>query len=144
MEMESSPDDSDVHRAKEDLEASRLEGNYSEPSLNQPKEKDRDIVDWDGSNDQENPHNWPKWKKALCTLSIGSLNFCVTFSSSIMTAAVKPLAELYEVSDTVATLATSLFVLVSSAYPCLSLAALPLTNWHEGFCYRAHNMGTAF
>jgi hypothetical protein len=78
-----------------------------------PDEKERNLVDWDGPNDPKNPHNWPNWKKALCTISMGTLNFCVTFSSSVMTSTVKPLSELFDVSETVATLATSLFVLVS-------------------------------
>ncbi|KAJ5876197.1 MFS general substrate transporter [Penicillium soppii] len=76
-----------------------------------PDEKERNLVDWDGPNDPKNPHNWPNWKKALCTISMGTLNFCVTFSSSVMTSTVKPLSELFDVSETVATLATSLFVL---------------------------------
>jgi hypothetical protein len=97
----------------EDLEQSPRGQGYTSSHGDDCDEKPSNLVDWNGSNDRKNPHNWPKWKKALCTISMGTLNFCVTFSSSVMTSTVKPLAKQFEVSDTVATLATSLFVLVS-------------------------------
>lgn len=90
MGMEPPRNDSNVLYA-EDLEQFNQEQVYSSSGGNLPDEKDRDLVDWDGPNDPGNPHNWPKWKKALCTVSMGTLNFCVTFSSSVITATVKPL-----------------------------------------------------
>jgi hypothetical protein len=123
MEIESQSDAFYSHG----LEQSRPSQAYTSSGADTPDEKERNLVDWIGTNDPENPHNWPKWKKALCTISMGTLNFCVTFSSSVMTSTVKPLSELFDVSETVATLATSLFVLVSfhHAQGCPSLCHHP-------------------
>lgn len=76
-------------------------------------EKDGNIVDWD-HNDPKNPMNSSFVRKCLITAALGGLNFCVTFSSSILSTGTKDIAEEYEVSSVTSTLATSLFVLVSS------------------------------
>lgn len=71
-----------------------------------------DLVDFDGPDDPDNPKNWPKWRKWLITSSMGWMTFVVTFSSSIFSVAVEPVAEEYGVSTVVATLGVALFLFV--------------------------------
>lgn len=71
-----------------------------------------DLVEFDGPNDPGNPKNFPKWRKWLITTSMGLMTFAVTFSSSIFSVAVQPVAEEYGVSSVVATLGVALFLFV--------------------------------
>jgi hypothetical protein len=76
-------------------------------------EKDPNIIDWD-QKDPKNPMNFSFVRKCLITAALGGLNFCVTFSSSILSTGTEDIAGEYGVSSVVSTLGTSLFVLVSS------------------------------
>ncbi|KAF2723957.1 MFS general substrate transporter [Polychaeton citri CBS 116435] len=73
--------------------------------------KDINLVDWDGSDDPDNPMNWPTSRKWAITLSLGMMTFSVTFASSVFSAATVPTAIQFGVSQEVMVLATSLFVL---------------------------------
>ena len=42
-----------------------------------------DLVEFEGSDDPENPKNWPTSKKWAITASMGGMTFVVTFSSSV-------------------------------------------------------------
>lgn len=77
------------------------------------KDSESHIVVWNGPDDPENPQNWPRSKKIAFTLSLASLNFLITFASSIFSTAIGDVSKLYHVSAEVATLGTSLFVMVS-------------------------------
>lgn len=76
------------------------------------EQKNTNIVDWDGPHDPKNPMNFSMMRKGLMTAALGGLNFCVTFSSSVLTTGTEPIAKEYGVSTVVSTLATSLFVMV--------------------------------
>lgn len=84
-----------------------------EKGKEEEEEKDLNIVDWD-HNDPANPMNYSLTRKALITAALGGMNFCVTFSSSIFSTATVVVASEFHVSQVVATLGTSLFVLVST------------------------------
>lgn len=71
------------------------------------------LVDFQGKDDPDNPKNWPKWRRWAITTSMGLMTFVVTFSSSIFSVAVAPVAEEFHVSNIVATLGVSLFLFVS-------------------------------
>lgn len=58
-----------------------------------------------------NPQNWPLWKRAYITLSIGTLSFAVTAGSSLITPATLKIASDFEVSRIVAILTLTLYVL---------------------------------
>ena len=75
---------------------------------------ENDVVGWEGPNDPENPHNWPKSRKFTVTILYASLTFCITFASSIFSTATLVTAELYGVSTEVMTFGTSLVVFVSA------------------------------
>lgn len=69
------------------------------------------FVDWDGPGDLSNPLNWSKIRKLIAVLSICSLAFVSSFASSIFAPAAIPIAEEFHVSETVANLGVSLYVL---------------------------------
>lgn len=70
-----------------------------------------DVVDFDGPDDPENPKNFTKRRKWAITASMGWMTFVVTFSSSIYSVAVEPVAAEYSISRVVSTLGVSLFLL---------------------------------
>ena len=47
------------------------------------QEQSSDLVEFDGPDDPENPLNWPKRRKWAITISMGTMTFVVTISSSI-------------------------------------------------------------
>lgn len=77
----------------------------------QPRE-DANLVEWDGPDDPENPMNWSKRSKWTYTLVLSSMTLCITFSSSVFSTATFVTAKEFGVSEEVALLGTSLFVLV--------------------------------
>jgi DHA1 family multidrug resistance protein-like MFS transporter len=73
---------------------------------------ENNLVEFDGPNDPDNPKNLPKWRKWLITTTMGLMTFAVTFSSSIFSVAVEPVAEEFAISTTVASLGVALFLFV--------------------------------
>lgn len=69
------------------------------------------LVEFEGPDDPGNPKNWTKARRWRITICAGLLTFAVTFSSSIFSNAIKPVAEEFHVSSLVATLGVSLFLL---------------------------------
>ncbi|KAK4888451.1 hypothetical protein LTR27_012674 [Elasticomyces elasticus] len=76
-----------------------------------PPEVDPNLVVFDGPDDPGNPLNWPVRKRVAITLSMGMMTFVVTFSSSIFATALQPVAEEFNIGETVATLGVALFLL---------------------------------
>ncbi|EHA20273.1 hypothetical protein ASPNIDRAFT_51421 [Aspergillus niger ATCC 1015] len=74
------------------------------------KEKDPNLVEWDGPNDPENPQNMPRWRKWLITMSLSFMTTWITFASSVFSTATIVTAEEFGVSTEVMILATSLVV----------------------------------
>lgn len=75
------------------------------------EEHDPNLITWDGPDDPDNPMNWGTKKKWFITVILGLMTFVVTFASSVFSTATIVVAELYGVSEEVAVLGTSLFVL---------------------------------
>lgn len=61
-------------------------------------------------NDPENPKNWSKAYKWYCTMVVAITCFVVAFSSSVVTADIAGVAKEFGVSDEVALLSITLFV----------------------------------
>lgn len=68
-------------------------------------------------NDAENPMNWPVRSKSFHTVMFGITTFAAQFNSTIMSPCVPMLMETFNVSETVATLGTSLYVLGTAFGP---------------------------
>ncbi|RDW74892.1 caffeine resistance protein [Coleophoma cylindrospora] len=77
------------------------------------------LVDWYGPNDQENPQNWSAGRKLLVTFQICVLNFGIYIGSSIYTPGELSIIKEFGVSEVVATLGLSLFVLGYGLGPML-------------------------
>ncbi|KAH9907202.1 polyamine transporter 1 [Xylariomycetidae sp. FL2044] len=75
------------------------------------------LVDWDGPEDPANPQNWSWQKKLWTTLMASICTLTVSFGSSVLAPAIGVLGEEYDVSDTVATLSITLYVLGFAAGP---------------------------
>ena len=78
----------------------------------QGREKDANLVEWNGPNDPENPMNWSRGRKWMITLAMGSMTWVITFASSVFSTATVVTAHEFHTSEEVMILGTSLFVLV--------------------------------
>ncbi|PSN64368.1 MFS general substrate transporter [Corynespora cassiicola Philippines] len=68
-----------------------------------------ELVTWK-VNDPENPKNWSKAYKWWCTMCVALTCFVVAFNSSVITADIEGVAEEFNVSEEVALLSITLFV----------------------------------
>ncbi|ODV77957.1 MFS general substrate transporter [Suhomyces tanzawaensis NRRL Y-17324] len=69
------------------------------------------YVDWDGPDDPENPYNWPLFQKTIFILEIAFLTTSVYMGSAIYTPGIQELMEEYEISQTLAMLPLTMFVI---------------------------------
>lgn len=69
------------------------------------------LVDWYYTDDQANPHNWSNKKRLFLTLLICFYTFVVYTSSAIYTSSVPQIITRFGVTNVVATLGLSLYVL---------------------------------
>lgn len=102
---EANRSDAQLRGSKQDVEAGREEKSAD------TKEKDPNLIDWDGEHDKGNPMNWSFTKKCFATGGLAFTTFCITFASSIFSTATQVTAMEFGVSDEVMILGTSLFVL---------------------------------
>ncbi|KAI9742191.1 MAG: hypothetical protein M1818_004091 [Claussenomyces sp. TS43310] len=81
--------------------------------------------DWDGPEDPENPLNWPRWQRICYILPPALVCFAATLASSIYTPAYPEVEERFGVSETLAILPLSLYVLALGFGPVI---AAPLSE----------------
>ncbi|KAF9511080.1 hypothetical protein BS47DRAFT_1373151 [Hydnum rufescens UP504] len=75
------------------------------------------IVDWDGDDDPDNPHNWSSGKRSFVLFSICVLTFSIYIGSAIYTPSIPGIMKDFGVSSVVATLGLSLYVLAYGIGP---------------------------
>ncbi|KAI3406878.2 FLR1 [Candida oxycetoniae] len=80
-------------------------------SKDSPKNDDYIIVTWDGDDDPENPYNWSFGLKAIMAFQISFLTVSVYMASAIYTPGVEDIMEKFNISQTLATLPLSMFVI---------------------------------
>jgi hypothetical protein len=68
------------------------------------------LVTWK-INDPENPKNWSKLYKWWCTMIVALTCFCVAFNSAVITADIKGPAREFGISNEVALLSVTVFVI---------------------------------
>ncbi|KAG5417932.1 hypothetical protein I9W82_004260 [Candida metapsilosis] len=73
-------------------------------------DKEAYCVTFNGPNDPACPRNYPVWKKFLFCLTAGYSAFYVSFGSAFFSQGNKEIREIFHVGQTVAALATSLYV----------------------------------
>ncbi|PNS15924.1 hypothetical protein CAC42_4325 [Sphaceloma murrayae] len=84
--------------------------NIAGTPIDPEKGRDLTVIDWDGSNDPENPRNWSTPKKFFVTFEICLLTTSVYIGSAIYTPGLYGVMEQFQVSQTVAVLGLCLFV----------------------------------
>lgn len=78
------------------------------------------ATDWAGPDDKGNPRNWPLWKKIYHSGTTALLSFVVTYGSSSYSPGIQKVAEDLHVSEEVAILGLSLYVLGLSVGPVVA------------------------
>lgn len=110
----------DLEKGNEEFPTEDGDSNSHDGSpSNNEDEKDPNLIDWEGPNDLENPQNWPFFKKARITVALGIMTLAVTFASSVFSTATMVVAQEFNISDEVAILGTSLFVLGFAVGPII-------------------------
>lgn len=89
-------------------QATLKDGDASQASV-EPKQ-DPFLVQWDGSDDVENPQNWSRTYKYILTMLLSCSVIVVTFASSVYSAVTSAVAEEFGVSKEVSTLGITLFL----------------------------------
>ncbi|KAJ5991748.1 hypothetical protein N7451_007472 [Penicillium sp. IBT 35674x] len=86
------------------------------------------LVDWYYTDDNENPHNWSNLKRALLTTIICLYTFVVYTTSAIYTASELGIMKEFGVSEIVATLGLSIYVLGYGTGPLIfsPLSEIPI------------------
>ncbi|KAK6455935.1 multidrug resistance protein 6 benomyl/methotrexate resistance protein [Scheffersomyces xylosifermentans] len=69
------------------------------------------IVDWEDDKDPENPKNWPLYQKAFFVFQIAFLTVSVYMGAAIYTPGIDKIMEEFEVTQVVATLPLTFFVI---------------------------------
>ena len=80
--------------------------------------RDPDLVTWEGPDDPENPHNWPKHRIWASTLLIASFAFIAPMASTMVAPALDTIADEFDVqSDIEKFLVMSIFLLAFAIGP---------------------------
>lgn len=69
------------------------------------------LTNWNGTDDPENPYNWPLYQKAFFIFEIALLTTIVYMGAAIYTPGIDLIMEEFNISETVAMLPLSLFVI---------------------------------
>lgn len=113
-----SPASSHTQLPEQDKEwdEARTPPNDEEAALPPPpvaeKERDPNIVDWEGDDDKENPRNWSSGYKSWITVQLGLLALSASLGSSIIAPGEADIAAYTGVSSEVVVLSISLYMLV--------------------------------
>jgi hypothetical protein len=83
----------------------------SKRSLKVPRKPLPELLTWSGPTDPNNPVNWSAWRKRVIVLAASVITFAVSYTSSIFSTAVTPIAHKFHTSEEVVILGVSLYVL---------------------------------
>lgn len=90
----------------------------SQHSNNSSKKNFHILVLFD-EGDSANPKNWSKRRKRWCTMIVALICFCVAFNSAVITSDLEGVAITFEVSEEVALLTVTVFVIGFGIGPML-------------------------
>jgi multidrug resistance protein len=80
--------------------------------------KDPNLVTWDGPDDPENPHNWPKHRRWASTILIAMFAFIAPMASTMVAPALDTIADEFDIqSDIEQFLVMSIFLLAFAIGP---------------------------
>ncbi|CAK9437508.1 uncharacterized protein LODBEIA_P18860 [Lodderomyces beijingensis] len=101
--------DADVELKNQDKDSASTAAN-SQEALDK-KDSEYIIVTWDGDDDPENPYNWSTGLKSLMAFQISFLTVSVYMGSAIYTPGVQDIMAQFNISQTLATLPLTMFVI---------------------------------
>lgn len=93
-------------RAVQRIQDDRIESAKLDPE----KGRDGQVVDWYGSDDEDNPMNWASPRKVFVTFQVCLLTFFVHIGSIIYSAGIEMVVKEFGVFQVAATLGLTLFV----------------------------------
>ena len=104
----------DVEKQAHDNNTQADDSTLPSPTKTPPEEetKDPNLVEFDGPDDPGSPKNFGVGRKIAITCAFGAMSFVVTFSSSIFSVAIEPVAIEYGVTTLTSTLGVTVFLLV--------------------------------
>jgi hypothetical protein len=114
LESNGALDASEMEKGKESVPSGdgKVEVGSSSRDLDGVKEEDGiPMVGLNGLDDPLSPINMPHWRKWAIVVVISSASFCVACCSSLVPASYKGIEDEFQISEEVATLGLSLFVL---------------------------------
>lgn len=100
------------------------EASHSQPPSHPPHSSKYHLVEFEDG-DPENPKTWSKAYKWYCTMVVAITCFVVAFASSVVTADIVGVVEEFNVSEEVALLSITLFVVGFGVGP---MAFAPLSE----------------
>ena len=86
---------------------------------NNEDDEKKDLVDWDGPHDPENPQNFSRSRKWLITIATGLMTFVVSFGSSVFSTVTEVTSQEFGVTSEVMILGVSLYVLGFACGPLI-------------------------
>ncbi|KAE9375192.1 MFS multidrug transporter-like protein [Stipitochalara longipes BDJ] len=78
------------------------------------------VLDWDGPDDPENPHNWPVGKKIMHIIAPAVISLTASFGSSVISPAFPALEKQWGISTTVSILPLTTYVLALGLGPVIA------------------------
>lgn len=92
---------------------------YTSFSAGKTRKENHILVDWEGPEDPDNPHNWPLFSKALFLSLIMTLTASVYMASAVYTPGVDKIMREFKVGHVVSLLPLTLFVIGYAVGPIL-------------------------
>ncbi|KAF7338486.1 Efflux pump FUBT [Mycena venus] len=92
-------------------------------------QQDPYVVDWDSEEDPENPLNFPNCKKWIITSQLAFATWTISFGSSVYSGGLETMARDLNISDNVAILGLSLYVLGFALGPLANLCSHGRDVW---------------
>lgn len=77
------------------------------------------LLDWDGPDDSDNPHNWSKLKKWFITFTVAIVCLCVSLGSSLYVSGVEEISAKFSVSQELAISGLTFYLLGLALGPVL-------------------------
>ncbi|RMZ78217.1 hypothetical protein DV738_g4024, partial [Chaetothyriales sp. CBS 135597] len=102
------------------IEVEKQESTVIHPEESNSKEKDPDIVDWDGPDDPRRPVNWPKTRKWAVLSIVSAITFLTPLASSMVAPGVPLVMEEFDnKSETIGSFVVSIYLLGYAIGPLL-------------------------
>ncbi|CCH59195.1 hypothetical protein TBLA_0B03550 [Henningerozyma blattae CBS 6284] len=83
-----------------------------------------EYLEWDGSDDLDNPHNWSVWKKWYVTLTAAALGFICTMGSSLYVSDISSMKEEFGYGEEISLSGLTFYLIGLSTVICAPLSKI--------------------